>query len=425
MKSASRIVRNLLTPIVKRALLTWERLESGISFDLTSRDVRADPYDLYERLRQRDPVHRMRLINAWALTEYEDAQAVLRDHTRFSSGENKLEYAPYRTMLDLDPPDHTRLRSLVSKAFTPRSVSALGPRVDQIVEDLLDGLAGKGRFDLIGEFAFPLPVIVIAEMLGVPAEDRDRFNVWSNDIALAVEPVLNDEEIERVELSSAEIVEYFEEIIAHRRQQPRDDLLSALLAAEEEGDRLSHDELIGTLMLLLVAGNETTRSLIGNGMLALLRNPDQLRRLRDHPNLLDTAIDELLRYDSPVQFIIRVVLEDMDFQGRRFRAGQKVLVLVGAANRDPAVFSDPGMLDIGREEESHISFGRGIHYCLGSPLALLEARAAFAGLLARFASIQLVSEPEFRDQIVLRGVEDLWIEVDKAPALHSGDSEPL
>ena len=412
MKSASRMIRNLLTPIAKRALLTWEHLESGISFDLTSRDVRANPYDLYERLRQRDPVHRMRLINAWAMTGYEDAEAVLRDHRRFSSGENKLEYAPYRTMLDLYPPDNTRLRSLVSKAFTPRSVSALGPRVDQIVEDLLEGLAGKGRFDLIGEFAFPLPVIVIAEMLGVPAEDRDRFNVWSNDIALAVEPVLNDEEIERVERSSAEIVEYFEEIIALRRQQPQDDLLSALLAAEEEGDRLSHDELIGTLMLLLVAGNETTRSLIGNGMLALLRNPDQLRRLRDHPNLLDSAINELLRYDSPVQFIIRVVLEDMEFQGRQFRAGQKVLVLVGAANRDPAVFSDPGTLDIGREEESHISFGRGIHYCLGSPLALLEARAAFAGLLARFASIQLVSEPEFRDQIVLRGVEDLWIEVD-------------
>ena len=412
MKSASRMIRNLLTPIAKRALLTWEHLESGISFDLTSRDVRANPYDLYERLRQRDPVHRMRLINASAMTGYEDAEAVLRDHRRFSSGENKLEYAPYRTMLDLDPPDHTRLRSLVSKAFTPRSVSALGPRVDQIVEDLLDGLAGKGRFDLIGEFAFPLPVIVIAEMLGVPAEDRDRFNVWSNDIALAVEPVLDDEEIERVERSSAEIVEYFEEIIALRRQQPQDDLLSALLAAEEEGDRLSHDELIGTLMLLLVAGNETTRSLIGNGMLALLRNPDQLRRLRDHPNLLDSAINELLRFDSPVQFIIRVVLEDMEFQGRQFRAGQKVLVLVGAANRDPAVFSDPGTLDIGREEESHISFGRGIHYCLGSPLALLEARAAFAGLLARFASIQLVSEPEFRDQIVLRGVEDLWIEVD-------------
>ena len=407
------VVRNVLTPLAKGVLLTWERLESGISFDLTSSAVRANPYELYERLRRKDPIHRMRLVNAWALTGYEDAQTVLLDHKRFSSGENKLEYAPYRTMLDLDPPDHTRLRSLVSKAFTPRSVSALAPRVQQIVEALLNDLADKKRFDLISEFAFPLPVIVIAEMLGIPAQDRDRFNVWSNDIALAVEPILSHEEIGRVERSSDAIVKYFENIIAERRRRPEDDLLSALLVVEEEGERLSHDELLGTLMLLLVAGNETTRSLIGNGMLALLKNPAQLQRLRDDPGLLDTAIDELLRYDSPVQLIIRVVLEDMEFNGRRFRAGQKVLILVGAANRDPAIFANPGMLDIGREEKSHLSFGRGIHYCLGSPLALLEARLAFAGLLARFPSIHLLSEPEYRNQIVLRGVEELWIEVER------------
>ncbi len=407
------VVRNVLTPLAKGVLLTWERLESGISFDLTSSAVRANPYELYERLRRKDPIHRMRLVNAWALTGYEDAQTVLLDSKRFSSGDNKLEYAPYRTMLDLDPPDHTRLRSLVSKAFTPRSVSALAPRVQQIVEALLNDLADKKRFDLISEFAFPLPVIVIAEMLGIPAQDRDRFNVWSNDIALAVEPILSHEEIGRVERSSDEIVRYFENIIAERRRRPEDDLLSALLVVEEEGERLSHDELLGTLMLLLVAGNETTRSLIGNGMLALLKNPAQLQRLRDNPGLLDTAIDELLRYDSPVQLIIRVVLEDMEFNGRRLRAGQKVLILVGAANRDPAIFAAPSMLDIGREEKSHLSFGRGIHYCLGSPLALLEARFAFAGLLARFPSIQLLSEPEFRNQIVLRGVEELWIEVER------------
>ena len=407
------VVHNLLTPIVKKALLTWERLESGISFDLTSSEIRANPYDFYERLRHKDPVHRMRLVNAWALTGYEDAQTVLQDHKRFSSGDNKLEYAPYRTILDLDPPDHTRLRSLVSKAFTPRSISALGPRIQQTVAELLNDLADKKRFDLIREFAFPLPVIVIAEMLGIPAQDRDRFNVWSNDIALAVEPILSEEEIGRVTDSSDELVKYFEDIMAERRRRPGDDLLSALLAAEDEGDRLSHVELLGTLMLLLVAGNETTRSLIGNGMLALLKNPAQLLRLRANPDLLDNAIDELLRYDSPVQFIIRVVLEDMEFKGRRFRAGQKVMVLVGAANRDPEVFTVPGILDIGRTEKSHISFGRGIHYCLGSPLALLEARFAFAGLLARFPSIHLISEPEYRNQIVLRGVEDLWIEVDR------------
>ena len=191
-------------------------------------------------------------------------------------------------------------------------------------------------------------------------------------------------------------------------------MLSALLAAEEEGDRLTHDELLGTLMLLLVAGNETTRSLIGNGMLALLKNPDQLQRLRENPDLVESAIDEMLRYDSPVQFIIRVVMEDVEFKGKRFRAGQKVLVLVGASNRDPSVFTDPGTMDIGRQEKSHLSFGRGIHYCLGSPLALLEARVAFANLIERFSSIELVTEPEFRDQIVLRGVESLWIRVERA-----------
>jgi len=409
-ESVIRVVR----PVAKKLLLAWERLESGVSYDLTSPKVRADPYDLYERIRVKDPVHRMRLINAWAMTGYEDAQEVLSDHKRFSSGDNKLQYAPYRTMLDLDPPDHTRLRSLVSKAFTPRSVLELGPRVQEIVDELLDSVAGKERFDLIRDFAFPLPVIVIAEMLGIPAEDRDRFDVWSNDLALAVEPLLSVEEVERVERASDEIVAYFEGIIERRRERPEDDLLSALLAAEEEGERLSHDELLGTLMLLLVAGNETTRSLIGNGMLALLKHPDQLQRLREDPQLLETAIDEMLRYDSPVQLIVRVALEEMEFRGRRFDAGQRIMVLVGAANRDPTVFVNPGALDIGRKEKSHISFGRGIHYCLGSPLALLEARVAFANLLERFSSIELVSEPAFKDQIVLRGVESLWIEVERA-----------
>jgi len=400
-------VRSLLTPVAKRALLTWEKLESGISFDLTSSRIRANPYEIYERLRRDDPVHRMRLINAWSLTEYEDAQTILQDHKRFSSGDNKLEYAPYRTMLDLDPPDHTRLRALVSKAFTPRAVAALGPRVQQIVEELLNGLAGKKRFDLISEFAYPLPVIVIAEMLGIPARDRDRFNVWSNDIALAVEPVLTNEEIARVKRASDEIVAYFEEIIARRRDRPEEDRLSALLAAEEEGDKLTHDELIGTLMLLLVAGNETTRSLIGNGMLALLKNPAQLQRLRDRPELLDSAIDELLRYDSPVQFIIRVVMEDAEFKGRRLRAGQKMMILVGAANRDPAVFPNPDSFDIERHPNRHVSFGQGPHFCVGAPLARLEAPIAINALLRRLPNLELETEELVWKNTVFRGLERL------------------
>jgi len=418
----------MLRPVAKRALLTREWLESGVVFDLTSKDVLANPYPTYQRLRERDPVHRMRLVNAWVLTRYEDVQAVLQDHHRFSNqeaGAGDREYTKDRSMLDLDPPDHTRLRSLVSKAFTPRSVAALGPRIEKIVEGLLDDVNGEDRFDLIDSFAFPLPIIVIAEMLGVPAEDLDRFKDWSNDIVLSLEPILTREQRVRFRRSEQELYEYFEGIIALRRQDPQDDLVSALLAAEEEGDRLSHGELLATLLLLLVAGNETTRNLIGNGMLALLRNPGELQRLKREPELIETAIDELLRYDSPVQLDGRTALEDVELRGKIIHTGQQVVSVVGAANRDPAAFSDPDRLDLGREEKSHISFGRGIHYCLGASLAKLEGRIAFEGLLERFSSMRLAAEPQQRKQVVLRGVEDLIVEVERPSRFVPAGVEPL
>lgn len=408
----SEIVRNVVKPVVKRILLAWERMESGVSYDLTSSAFIEDPYRTYEQLRRKDPVHRMRLIEAWALTRYEDVQDVLIDHKRFTNAERNYDYMQYRTFLDLDPPDHTRLRGLVSKAFTPRAVRELGPRIQGLVDELLDAVAGKSRIDLISDFAFPLPVIVIAEMLGVPAEDRARFREWSDDIALSVNPLLNSKQIERVQQATEELFDYFEGIIEQRRQAPQNDMISALLAAEEEGDRLTHEELLSTLMLLLVAGNETTRNLIGNGMLALLKNPAQLQRLRDRPELLDSAINELLRYDSPVQIDSRNAIDDVKIGGKRIAAGQRILAIVGAANRDPQVFANPDELDIGRDEVSHLSFGRGIHYCLGSPLAILEGRMAFTSLLERFSSIRLASDPVFKDQIVLRGVEALWVEVE-------------
>ena len=423
-----RPVVELIRPVAKRALLTREWLESGVVFDLTSKDVLANPYPTYQRLRERDPVHRMRLVDAWVLTRYDDVQAVLQDHRRFSNqeaGAGAREYTKDRSMLDLDPPDHTRLRSLVSKAFTPRSVAALGPRIEKIVEELLDDVDGRDRFDLIDSFAFPLPIIVIAEMLGVPAEDLDQFKDWSNDIVLSLEPILTREQRERFRRSEQELYEYFEGIIALRRQDPQDDLVSALLAAEEEGDRLSHGELLATLLLLLVAGNETTRNLIGNGMLALLRNPGELERLRDQRDLLEPAIDELLRYDSPVQLDGRTALEDMEIGGKLIRTGQQVVSVVGAANHDPAAFSDPDRLDIGREEKSHISFGRGIHYCLGASLATLEGRIALEGLLERFSSIRLAVQPEQRKQVVLRGVEDLIVEVERPYRSVPSGVEPL
>ncbi len=413
MINALGAVASLVKPVAMQVLLAYERLESGVAYNPLSDEVARDPYVVYRRLRDRDPIHRMRLVDAWVLTRYEHADAVLRDHKRFSAEDRRFHDVGLTTMLDIDPPDHTRLRALVSRAFTPRSVSRWHGRVQEIADRLLDAVAGQDRFDLIAALGYPLPVTVIAEMLGVPAEDMDRFEGWSNDIALIVEPILTPVQVEGVRRATEELFAYFETIVEARQREPRDDIVSALLAAEEEGEKLSREELLSTMLLILVAGNETTRNLIGNGMLALLRHPDQLQCLRDAPDLLEPAVDELLRYDSPVQLDGRVVREDLEIDGKRLREGQKVIALLGAANRDPAAFANPDALDISRTEKSHLSFGRGIHYCLGASLALLEARVAFRGLLDRFASIRLAAEPRYRDGIVLRGVESLWIEVEQ------------
>ena len=407
-------VSSLVKPVAMQMLLAYERLESGVAYNPVSEEVARDPYAVYRRLRDRDPVHRMRLVDAWILTRYEDADAMLRDHARFSNEDRRFHDAGLTTLLDIDPPDHTRLRALVARAFTPRSVRSWHGRVQAIADRLLDAAAGQDRFDVISALGYPLPVTVIAEMLGVPPEDMDRFEGWSNDIALIVEPILTPAQIEGVRQATEELFAYFETIVEARRREPRDDLVSALLAAEEEGDKLSREELLSTMLLILVAGNETTRNLIGNGMLALLAHPDQLQRLRDEPSLLEPAVDELLRYDSPVQLDGRVAREDVELGGKRLRTGEKVIALIGAANRDPAAFANPDALDIARSQKSHLSFGRGIHYCLGASLAVLEAQIAFRGLLDRFPSIRLAAEPRYRDGIVLRGVESLWIEVDCA-----------
>lgn len=404
---------SVLRPLVIQSLLAWERLESGVSYNPTSREVQRNPYPTYERLRRKDPVHRMRLVDAWAITQHGDIDAMLRDSRRFSNGGRDYGYVDYVSMLDMDPPDHTRLRALVVKAFTPRAVAELAPRIRQTSEELLDDVGEATRFDLIKVLAFPLPVIVIAEMLGVPPTDRDRFKTWSQDAALSVEPALDPGQVRRVQRAFGNLREYLNGLIERYQREPQDNMISALVAVEEAGDRLTREELLMTLMLLLVAGHETTRNLIGNGMLALLRNPDQLQRLRDHPELLESAIHELLRYDAPVQLDSRVVREDLEIGGKRIRKGQRVIGLIGAANRDPEAFARPNLLDIGRDDRSHLSFGRGIHYCLGSSLAVLEGRIALASLLRRFSSIQLAAEPEHIDVVVLRGVRELWIDVER------------
>lgn len=406
------LVRRVAEPVTVTALLAWERMESGVAYHPGSPEAIADPYPIYSDLRAKDPVHRMRLIDAWAITRYRDIDRVLRDHATFSSAvATKVQRRTGLTsMLEMDPPDHTRLRSLVSQAFTPRAIKGLRPRIERIAEHLVDETANGDRVDLMASIAYPLPVIVIAEMLGVPAEDMTRFERWSNDISLNIEPTLDDEEILRVRNAAEELTEYFEGIILLRRSDPKDDIISALLAAEEEGDKLTHEELIRTLILLLVAGNETTRNLIGNGVLALLANPDQFELLRKDPSLMGSAVKELLRYDSPVQLDGRTPKVDVELGGRSISAGQSVIAVIGAANRDPDVFENPDRLDIRRAGASHLSFGRGIHYCLGAPLAEMEGQIALAAVMRKFPRIRLAAEPVRRRQTVLRGLKHLWVE---------------
>ena len=406
----TRVLDTTVRPLVMEFLLAWERIESGVAYNPLSRALRQDPFSFYEELRRKDPVHRMRLQNTWVLTDYADIDMVLRDSRRFGNAGREFGYIPQVSMLDLDPPEHTKIRALVSHGFTPRSVASLEPRIRETVDRLLANVEGKDRFDLIAELAFPLPVIVIAEMLGVPPEDREQFNEWSNIVSLIVDPMLNERQVRQVRQAVDEVFAYLEAVAEERRRNPREDLVSALVTAEVDGERLERDDLLVNLLLVLVAGNETTRNLIGNGTFALLRYQDQLQTLRDDPALLSGAIDELLRYDSPVQLDLRIAREPVELRGRRIAAGQRVLCLLGAANRDPHAFADPARLDVRRSASSHLAFGRGIHYCLGAPLARLEGRVAFEALLPRLGSLRLAEEPHYRDQVTLRGLESLWLE---------------
>ena len=399
---------------VVQTLMARERLESGVAFNFFSRRLLANPYPIYRRLQTRDPVHRSRLIKGWVLSRHEDIDAVLRDSRRFGNDRASTQDANLRfdseeprSMLYRDPPDHTRLRSLVSKAFTPRAVRALRPRVEKIADDLLDSLDGADSFDVIDAIAYPLPVAVICEMLGVPQEDRGPFREWSNDASLSIEPLLDDRRVATSKDTLSKLRDYFSDLAERRRADPGEDLVSVLTQIEDEGDRLSHLELQLMLVLLLVAGNETTRNLVGNGLLALLRNPEQLDRLRREPELIGPAVEELTRYDSPVQIDGRSVREDTEVGGVPMERGQYLMLLLGAANRDPEAFDDPDVLDVSRERNPHLGFGRGIHHCLGAPLARMEAEVMLDKLLERFPNVRLAGTPLRRRQIVLRGLSSL------------------
>jgi len=418
----SDLLISAIAPIYIRARFLQERIQSGVVWNLLDPSFIADPYPTYRALRERDPYHYSPLTSMITVVPYDDVDAILRDYRRFSSvirgtepflvAEEQARRQLSPSMQFRDPPDHTRLRGLVNRAFTPPQIAKMEDQIRATAHSLLDEVADSNNFDLMANFANLLPILVIAEMIGVPTDDRQQFKAWSDQIIRGLEPNLSEAELSELLDNAEALAGYFAPIIEDRRRGPRDDLVSRLVIAEEAGQTLSHDETQITLRLLLVAGNETTTNLIGNGLKALLEHPEQLELLRQQSELIPTAIEELLRYDSPVQVDVRRLVEDTEIGDKQGKKDSLVTPLIGAANRDPQVFRDPDQLDITREDTGNIAFGRGIHHCLGAPLARLEAKVAFEVLLERFDEIKFGSrEPEYRHNIVLRGLEHLDVRV--------------
>jgi cytochrome P450 len=383
-----------------------------------------NPYPHYERMRTTDPMH-LTPLGVYVASRHAEVSLVVRDkrfgkeyadRTARRYGPKIMEEPLFRsfglTMLQQDPPDHTRLRGLVVKAFTARRVEDMRPRIQQVVDETLDRIIPQGRMDLIEDFAFRLPVTIICDMLGIPDEHRELFYTGSRDSGRILEPVpLSPEEIKDGNARSAMSAMYFQQLFELRRKEPGDDLTTQLVQAEEAGDKLTNEELTANIILLFGAGHETTVNLIGNGLLALHRNPEQLALLKAKPELITNAIEEFLRYDSSVQMTGRVTLEDIeDLGGKRIPKGESVLCLLGSANHDPAVYPDhPERLDITRPNVRPLSFGGGIHFCLGAQLARLEAEVAISTLLRRLPDLRLddAENPEWRPTFVLRGLKQL------------------
>jgi cytochrome P450 len=387
-----------------------------------------DPYRQYALLRDRDPVHHSPL-EVWILFRYDDVVRVLRDPSLSVQIDNAaptartrmfLEQAPAEaqergahSILNIDPPDHTRLRRLVSKAFTPKTVQGLRPRIEVLVDEALDAMAVRGHADVISDLAFPLPFTVISEMLGMPESNRDEVRGWSHTLTKTLDPILTPEEVQAALAAADNMLAHVQHVLAWKRDHPADDLLTGLLAAEDEGDRLTEEELLDQVILLYVAGHETTVNLIGNAMLALLGHPDELAHLRLDAELDGGAVEELLRYDSPVQFSRRITLDELDVDGTTIPAGSFVLTCLGSANHDPRRWGPKAnALDLTRPDAGqHMSFGNGIHHCLGSSLARVEAQVAICSLVRRFPRLAPTGAPQRNGRVVLRGLESLPVTV--------------
>ena len=394
---------------------------------LNSESFFADPYSTYARLRAEDPVHWCEPWGQWVITSFDDVLAVNKDPARFSSAgweqkfmaqlplelqqlPNMRRHYSTKVISMTDPPEHTRLRRLIVRSFTPRVLQVLRPGIEAIVNELLDAMESGAQGDAIAGFAYPLPAAVIGQMLGAPEAGREKFMRWSRDIVNFVGTGHPDEaRARRAEETLSEFRAFLEPIIADRRTNPQEDLISILASTDTDGERLTDDELVSTCIILLFAGHETTANLIGNGLLALLRHPEQLALLRSRPELMPAAVEELLRYDSPVQRNRRLATRDMEFRGKQIKQGDAVMVFMGSANRDPARFPDPDSLDITRSPNKHQAFGHGIHFCAGAGLSRLEAPIALEALLARFPKLRLADDFDERwhRNITFRGLESL------------------